>query len=109
MIIVLKKQLDKIDLKFDLKFDLLRDEVLKKVNGSMVDERKRYEDLLVAHARIQSELDRLKAAADAGGRKGDTPDDENSAEEEAEGESKKPSPGSKFYKVRLKLEVPKVS
>jgi hypothetical protein len=64
----------------------------------MADERKRYEDLLVAHAKIQAELDRIKAAADAGGRKSDTPDDEISAEDEAEGESKKPS-GSKFYKV----------
>jgi general secretion pathway protein A len=99
MLVVLKKQLDKIDLKFDLKFDLLRDEMLKKVNGSMVDERKRYEDLLVAHARIQAELDRVKAAADAGGRKGATPDDENSDEEEMDGESKKPSKGNKFYKV----------
>jgi len=99
ILFVLKKQLDKIDLKIDLKFDLLRNEVLKKVNGSMADERKRYEDLLVAHARIQAELERIKAAADAGGRKGAAPDDDNSDEEEMGGESKKPSQGSKFYKV----------
>jgi len=60
ILVVLKKQLDKID----IKIDLLRDEVLKKVNGSMVIERKRYEDLLVAHARIQAELERLKAASE---------------------------------------------
>ena len=93
--IVLKKQLDKID----IKFDLLRDEVLKKINGSMVIERKRYEDLLVAHARTQSELERLKAAADGGERKGEDSEAENSDEEEMDGESKKPSQGSKFYKV----------
>ncbi len=57
VLVVLKKQLDRID----IKIDLLRDEVLKKVNGAMVIERKRYEDLLVAHARIQDELERLRA------------------------------------------------
>jgi type II secretory pathway predicted ATPase ExeA len=93
--IVLKKQLDKMD----IKLDLLRDEVLKKVNGSMVIERKRYEDLLVAHARAQSELDRLKAAADGGERKGEDSEAENSDEEEMNGKAKKPSQGSKFYKV----------
>jgi general secretion pathway protein A len=93
--IVLKKQLDKMD----IKFDLLRDEVLKKVNGSMVIERKRYEDLLVAHARTQSELERLKAAADVGERKGEDPEAQNSDDEEMDGESKKPSQGSKIYKV----------
>ncbi|MGW8188443.1 MAG: ExeA family protein [Desulfobacterales bacterium] len=56
--VVLKRQLDKMD----VKFDLLRDEVLKKVNGSMMAERKRYEDLLVAHAKMQAELERIKAA-----------------------------------------------
>jgi general secretion pathway protein A len=57
VLVILKKQLDRID----IKIDLLRDEVLKKVDGAMVIERKRYEDLLVAHARIQDELERLKA------------------------------------------------
>ena len=96
--IVLKKQLDKID----IKLDLLRDEVLKKVDDSMMTERKRYEDLLVAHARIQSELERLKAAADAGEKRQDS-EAGSSDEEEDEGELKKPLMGSKVYKV------PKVS
>ena len=53
--VVVKKQLDKID----VKIDLLRDEVLKKVNGSLNDERKRYEDLLIEHTKIKSELERI--------------------------------------------------
>ena len=53
--VVIKKQLDKID----VKIDLLRDEVLKKVNGSLTDERKRYEELLIEHTKIKSELERI--------------------------------------------------
>ena len=63
LLAVLKKQLDKMD----VKIDLIRDEVLKKVNGSMTIERKRYEDLLVAYTRIQVELERLTAAANSRG------------------------------------------
>jgi len=57
VLLVIKKQLDKID----IKIDILRDDVLKKVNGSLVVEKKRYEDLLVEHAKIKEELERLKA------------------------------------------------
>jgi type II secretory pathway predicted ATPase ExeA len=53
--VVIKKQLDKID----VKIELLRDEVLKKVNGSLTDERKRYEELLIEHTKIKSELERI--------------------------------------------------
>jgi general secretion pathway protein A len=55
--LVIKKQLDKID----IKIDILRDDVLKKVNGSLAVEKKRYEDLLVEHAKIKEELERLKS------------------------------------------------
>ena len=56
MFMVIKKQLDKID----IKIDLLRDDVLKKVNGSLIVERKRYEDLLIEHTKIKSEFERMK-------------------------------------------------
>jgi general secretion pathway protein A len=67
VLLVIKKQLDKID----IKIDILRDDVLKKVNGSLIVEKKRYEDLLVEHAKIQVELDRLKAAVETGGLRGE--------------------------------------
>jgi hypothetical protein len=57
VLLVIKKQLDKID----IKIDILRDDVLKKVNGSLAAEKKRYEDLLVEHAKVKEELERLKA------------------------------------------------
>jgi hypothetical protein len=57
VLLVIKKQLDKID----IKIDILRDDVLKKVNGSLVVEKKRYEDLLAEHAKIKAELERIKA------------------------------------------------
>jgi len=57
VLLVIKKQLDKID----IKIDILRDDVLKKVNGSLTVEKKRYEDLLIEHAKIKEELERLKA------------------------------------------------
>jgi hypothetical protein len=57
VLLVIKKQLDKID----IKIDILRDDVLKKVNGSLIVEKKRYEDLLVEHAKIKAELERIKA------------------------------------------------
>ena len=57
VLLVIKKQLDKID----IKIDILRDDVLKKVNGSLTVEKKRYEDLLVEHGKIKDELERLKA------------------------------------------------
>jgi general secretion pathway protein A len=54
--LVIKKQLDKID----IKIDILREDVLKKVNGSVIVERKRYEDLLVEHTKIKSDLEKLQ-------------------------------------------------
>jgi len=56
VLLVIKKQLDKID----IKIDILRDDVSKKVNDSLIVEKKRYEDLLVEHAKIKEELERLK-------------------------------------------------
>jgi hypothetical protein len=60
VLLVIKKQLDKID----IKIDILRDDVLKKVNGSLIVEKKRYEDLLVEHSKIQAELETLRAGAE---------------------------------------------
>ena len=56
VLLVIKKQLDKID----IKIDILRDDVLKKVNGSLVVEKKRYEDLLAEHAKIKEEGGKVK-------------------------------------------------
>ena len=53
VLLVIKKQLDKID--------ILRDDVLKKANGTLIVEKKRYEEQLVEHAKIKEELYRLKA------------------------------------------------
>lgn len=56
VLLVIKKQLDKID----IKIDILRDDVLKKANGSLIVEKKRYEDLLVEHAKIKEEGGKVK-------------------------------------------------
>ena len=92
--VVIKKQLDKID----VKIDLLRDEVLTKINGSSIVERKRYEELLVEYTKIKSELERINAAAKSANETAEGPA-ENMGKGEAVGEvTNKAALEGKIYK-----------
>ena len=93
VLLVIKKQLDKID----IKIDILRDDVLKKVNGSLVVERKRYEDLLVEHSKIQTELETLRAVAEEIKAKEGTENRADAAKDVREGG--KPGSDGKQYKL----------
>jgi putative secretion ATPase (PEP-CTERM system associated) len=58
-LLVIKKQLDKID----VKIDILRDEVLKKVDGSRMVERELFDEMLAENQKVKAELEKLKGAA----------------------------------------------
>lgn len=51
----IKSQLDKID----IKLDILRDDLMKELNDSLIVEKKRYENLLVEYGKIKAELEKL--------------------------------------------------
>jgi general secretion pathway protein A len=58
-LLVIKKQLDRID----VKIDILRSEVLKTADGSRMVERKLFEELLAENEKVKSKLEKLKGAA----------------------------------------------